>query len=67
MKVIEPDDKNPVYFEHNSAGSQMVEAYLNHFGGDRFFAEGAGLEPGTLNPYFVEVLGEEGLDMMKKA
>ncbi len=49
--------------EHNSARSQIAEAYLNHFGGDRLYAESAGLEPGTLNPYVVEVLGEEGLDI----
>jgi arsenate reductase len=49
--------------EHNSARSQIAEAYLNHFAGDRFSAESAGLEPGILNPYVVEVLGEEGLDI----
>lgn len=49
--------------EHNSARSQMAEAYLNHFGGDKLYAESAGLEAGTLNPYVVEVLGEEGLDI----
>jgi arsenate reductase len=49
--------------EHNSARSQIAETYLNHFAGDRFCAESAGLEPGILNPYVVEVLGEEGLDI----
>ncbi len=49
--------------EHNSARSQIAEAYLNHFGGDRFYAESAGLEPGTLNPFVVEVVKEEGLDI----
>ncbi len=49
--------------EHNSARSQIAEAYLNHFAGDRFSAESAGLEPGILNPYVVEVLCEGGLDI----
>ena len=52
--------------EHNSARSQMAEAYLNHFGGDKLLAESAGLEPGTLNPYVVEVMAEEGLDISGK-
>lgn len=61
--------------EHNSARSQIAEAYLNHFGGDRLYAESAGLEPGTLNPYVVEALDSlcrfvdqpAVVDMFKKA
>jgi arsenate reductase len=50
--------------EHNSARSQIAEAYLNLFAaGDKLFAESAGLEPGSLNPYAVEVLKEEGIDI----
>lgn len=50
--------------EHNSARSQMAEAYLNLFAAeDKLFAESAGLEPGSLNPYAVEVLKEEGVDI----
>ncbi len=37
---------------HNSARSQMAEAYLKKFGGEKFFAERAGFEAGTLNPRF---------------
>lgn len=48
---------------HNSARSQMAEAYLNKFGNDRFVAESAGLEPGVLNPLVVEVMKEEGFDI----
>ena len=48
---------------HNSARSQMAEAYLNKFGGDTFTVESAGLEAGTLNPLAVEVMREEGIDI----
>src|SRR6056297_152402 len=48
---------------HNSARSQMAETFLNDLGGDRFEAESAGLEPGTLNPLVVQVMGEEGYDI----
>jgi arsenate reductase (thioredoxin) len=48
---------------HNSARSQMAEAYLNHLAGDRFEAESAGIEPGTLSPVAVEVMKEDGIDI----
>lgn len=50
---------------HNSAGSQMAEAFLNQLG-DSFVAESAGLEPGKLNPYVVKVLRETGIDIFGK-
>ena len=50
---------------HNSARSQMAEAFLNQLAGDKFKAESAGLEPGTLNPLVVEVLKEIGIDISK--
>jgi arsenate reductase (thioredoxin) len=48
---------------HNSARSQMAEAFLNHLYGDKFIAESAGLESGTLNPLVVEVMKEVGIDI----
>lgn len=51
---------------HNSARSQMSEELLRKFAGDRFEIESAGLEPGTLNPYVIEVLKEEGINISGK-
>jgi arsenate reductase len=48
---------------HNSARSQMAETYLNALGEGRYIAESAGLEPGSLNPYVVRVMEEEGYDI----
>jgi len=48
---------------HNSARSQMAEAFLNHMCGERFEAESAGLEPGQLNPIVVESMAEVGIDI----
>lgn len=51
---------------HNSARSQMAEAFLNQIAGDRFKAESAGIEPGQLNPLVVEVMNEIGIDISHK-
>jgi len=48
---------------HNSARSQMAEAWLNFLYGDRFEAESAGLEPGPLNPLVVAAMDEVGIDI----
>jgi arsenate reductase len=50
---------------HNSARSQMAEAFMNQLGGDKFEAHSAGLEPGTLNPIVVEAMQEVGIDISK--
>ena len=51
---------------HNSARSQMAQAYLNNIAGDRFAAESAGLEAGTLNPLAVAAMAEVGIDISGK-
>jgi len=51
---------------HNSARSQMAEAFLNDICGDYFEAHSAGLEPGTLNPIAVEAMREVGIDISHK-
>ncbi len=47
----------------NSARSQMAEAYLRHYAGDRFEAHSAGLEPKGINPYTVRVMAEVGISL----
>jgi arsenate reductase (thioredoxin) len=48
---------------HNSARSQMAEAFLEKICGDDFDARSAGLEPGRLNPLAVEAMREIGIDI----
>ena len=51
---------------HNSARSQMAEAWMNTLCGDHFAAESAGLEPGTINPLVVDAMREVGIDLSQK-
>ena len=57
--------KNKVLFIciHNSARSQMAEAFLNYYGEDSFEAQSAGFHPASLNPLVVAVMSEIGLDI----
>ena len=61
------DMKHKVLFVciHNSARSQMAEAFLKKHGNDHFEVESAGLEPGKLNPNVVEVMMQKGIDISK--
>jgi arsenate reductase (thioredoxin) len=52
---------------HNSARSQMAEAFLKAEAGDRFEVESAGLEPGKLNPFVVRAMAEVGIDISRNA
>lgn len=51
---------------HNSARSQMAEAYLRQFCGDEVEVESAGLDPTTINPFVVAVMAEDGIDLSGK-
>jgi arsenate reductase len=48
---------------HNSARSQMAEAFVNQMCQGSFVASSAGLEPGQLNPLVVEAMQEVGIDI----
>ena len=48
---------------HNSARSQMAEAFLRRHGGDRFEAHSAGSQPAAaVSPLAVRALAQHGLD-----
>ena len=48
---------------HNSARSQMAEAFARNRLGDRLQIMSAGLERGTLNPVVIDVMRERGIDL----
>jgi arsenate reductase len=51
----------------NSGRSQIAEAYLKKFGGDKVQAESAGYEPAEqVHPLVIEVMKEEGIDLSRK-
>ena len=66
MKIHKNKKKYKVLFVciHNSARSQMAEAFLKQIASYDYEVESAGLEPGELNPLVVKVMKEdEGIDL----
>ena len=47
----------------NSARSQMAEAFLRKYGGDRYEVYSAGLEPTVVNPFTIQVMEEISVNM----
>jgi arsenate reductase len=60
-------DKPKVLFlcTGNSARSQMAEALLRNYAGERFEVFSAGLEPKAINPLTIQVMEELGLDLSR--
>ncbi len=48
---------------HNSARSQMAEAFLNTYYGDRYEGYSAGLEPRRINKFVIQAMHEVGIDI----
>ncbi len=48
---------------HNSARSQMAEAFWREIGGDYFIAVSVSLEAGCLNSLVIKVMSKIGLDI----
>jgi arsenate reductase (thioredoxin) len=48
---------------HNAGRSQMAEALLRRFHGDRYETFSAATDPKPVNPYVVRVLSEQGIDI----
>ncbi|MCA1945496.1 MAG: metalloregulator ArsR/SmtB family transcription factor [Desulfovibrio sp.] len=64
-----PDMRNAnVLFicEHNSARSQMAEAYVELLSDGEITAASAGFDPRPINPLVVEVMREDGVDLSQK-
>lgn len=47
----------------NTARSQMAEAFLKKYAGDRFAVYSAGYQPKEINPYTRKVMAEKGVDL----
>ena len=50
---------------HNSARSQMAEAFLNTLYHDRYTAYSAGIEATQVNPYVIHVMREINIDISR--
>ena len=50
----------------NTARSQMAEAFLRIYAGNRYEAYSAGLEPREINPLTIAVMEEQGFDMSEQ-
>ena len=61
-----PEDRVLFVCVHNSARSQIAEAFLKQLAGDRLEVESAGFRPAPINPLVVAVMQEIGFDLSAK-
>lgn len=52
--------------EKNSARSQIAEALVNKFYGNKYEAYSAGIKPGEINPFVIVALKDYGIDISDK-
>jgi protein-tyrosine-phosphatase len=50
---------------HNAVRSAMAEGILKHLLGHRIFVDSAGVRPGDLDPFAVQVMDEIGIDIAR--
>jgi arsenate reductase len=60
---MKPEKNILVLCAHNSARSQMAEAFLRKYGGGRFAVHSAGLQSTDIHPSTRQVMAEVGLDL----
>lgn len=63
-----PVERRKVLFlcTRNTARSQMAEAFLRHYAGDRFEPHSAGLDPDAISPCAQRVMEEIGFHMSRQ-
>ena len=62
-KDVRPKPQVLFLCTHNTARSQMAEALVKKYAGDRFEVYSAGFEPTDINPFTRKVMEEVGLDL----
>jgi arsenate reductase len=60
---MKPEKNILILCAHNSARSQMAEAFLRKHGGSQFVVYSAGLYPTEIHPYTRQVMAEVGLPL----
>jgi arsenate reductase len=63
MNTLDTRKKILFICKHNSVRSQIAEALINHYYGDRFRAFSAGIKPTFVNPNAIKVMKEIGIDI----
>ena len=67
LKVVDLIKTKVIFLcTHNSARSQMAEAFLRKYGRDFFDAYSAGFHPKPIHPYTIKVMQEIGFDISKQ-